>query len=374
MKSNSPSVSLKIAVIGLLALIVVLFVYSLQLEYNFSLPSVETGGSVSLFAIFLTGLLTGGLTCMAVQGGLLAATLVQRAESAVKSKSKNKDNVLPILSFLGSKIVSYSLLGLLLGWMGSFLTMSLTVQAILQIIVAVFLLGTAANMLNLHPVFRYFVIQPPRFITRFVRKQSKKDDLFAPIILGGFTIFIPCGTTQAMMALAIASGNPLIGAAILASFTIGTSPVFFLLGYFTTKLSQSLHSKFIKFAAVAIAFLAIFNLNNAFALAGVNINPFNNISGEGSQNQVRDRINISIKDTGYTPNSFSAKRGSTITLDIFNDGAYGCAAAFAIPYYNYQKFIRVGDKDSITITLPNENTQIPFMCTMGMYRGVIQVI
>ncbi len=35
-------------------------------------------GNTNLLAIFLTGLITGGLTCMAVQGGLLAATIAQR--------------------------------------------------------------------------------------------------------------------------------------------------------------------------------------------------------------------------------------------------------------------------------------------------------
>ena len=59
---------------------------------------------MNLVAIFLTGLLTGGLTCMAVQGGLLMATLAQSEEEKLKLKAKG-GNALPILYFLFAKAI-----------------------------------------------------------------------------------------------------------------------------------------------------------------------------------------------------------------------------------------------------------------------------
>src|SRR5581483_747613 len=200
-------------------------------------------GNSNLITIFLTGLLTGGLTCMAVQGGLLAATLAtaeeERLEEILRHRSGQEakgGNALPILAFLGSKLLAYTLLGALLGLLGSFFQLSISLKVIMQIAVAVFMLGTAANILQIHPIFRYFAIQPPKFLTRLVRNQSKSKSIFAPAILGAFTIFIPCGTTQAMMALSIATGKPLFGASFMFAFILGTSPVFFILGYFATKL------------------------------------------------------------------------------------------------------------------------------------------
>ena len=183
-------------------------------------------GITNLYAIFLTGLITGGLTCMAVQGGLLAATLAQREEEKLEENAKG-GNALPILAFLVAKLTAYTVLGALLGTLGSFFSLSIEFRAILQIAVAVFMVGTALNILEVHPMFRYFVIQPPKFLTRLVRKQSRSQSMFAPALLGAFTIFIPCGTTQAMMALAVASGKPIFGAAIMFAFILGTSPVFF---------------------------------------------------------------------------------------------------------------------------------------------------
>lgn len=342
---------------------------------------------MNLWAIFLTGLFVGGLTCMAVQGGLLAATIAQREEDRLKEKAKN-GNALPILAFIIAKLVAYTALGLLLGLLGSAFQLSLTARTILQFAVVVFMIGTAFNILEVHPIFRYFVIQPPRFLTRLVRKQSKSKDVFAPGLLGAFTVFIPCGTTQAMMALAIASGKPLVGAAIMFAFILGTSPLFFILGYFATKLGDAMHQKFMKFAACAIIILAIFNLNNTIALTGSNFT-FNNLwsgfmctisfcndssgSALASRNAVAD-ANIDIQSAGYNPNELTVKAGTPVTLHLTNSGGGGCTQAFTLPTLGIQKIIPLGASDTVAFTAPSQTGDLPFMCSMGMFRGVIHVI
>jgi sulfite exporter TauE/SafE len=334
---------------------------------------------INLLTIFLTGLFAGGLSCMAVQGGLLASTLAQREEARLEQKTKKTGNALPILVFLLTKLFAYTLLGFLLGWFGSLFQLSLLFQFLMLVFVAFFMIGTALNILEVHPVFRYFAIQPPRFLTRLVRKQSKSDDMFAPAILGFFTVLIPCGTTQAMMALAIASGNPFLGSAILFSFVVGTAPLFFLLGYFTTKLSAVHHGRFMKFTAVAILLLAVFNLNNALSLAGIGVS-FGNVSSQkGSGSTVNNQLaateaTINIGPGGYSPNIITLKSGSHVTLNLTNKGAFTCASSFTIPQLGVQKVVQVGSTEKIEFDTPNEPTQIPFMCSMGMYRGVINVI
>ena len=226
---------------------------------------------MNLWVIFTTGLFAGALTCLAVQGGLLATTIAQREEEKLKDKTNKSGNALPILSFVIAKLGAYTVLGLLLGWFGSLFQLSLTANVILQLAVGIFMIGTALNLLNVHPIFRYFIIQPPRFLTRMVRNQSKSSDVFGPAVLGAFTVFIPCGVTQGMMALAIASGNPLSGAAILFAFILGTSPLFFILGYLATRLGDAMQKRFMKVAAATRILLAMFNLNNEFALSGINL-------------------------------------------------------------------------------------------------------
>ena len=74
---------------------------------------------MNLWAIFLTGLFAGALTCLAVQGGLLATSIAQRHEDKLKDDTKKNGNALPILSFLIAKLIAYTILGFLLGWFGS---------------------------------------------------------------------------------------------------------------------------------------------------------------------------------------------------------------------------------------------------------------
>jgi sulfite exporter TauE/SafE len=342
---------------------------------------------MNLIPIFLTGLLTGGLTCLAVQGGLLATTIAQREQDKLKEGTQKTGNALPILSFLIAKLIAYTLLGTLLGLLGSVAQLSLTAKITTQAFVAIFMIGTALNLLNVHPIFRYFIIQPPKFLTRLVRKESKSKNIFAPAILGAFTIFVPCGTTQAMMALAIASGNPLNGAATLFAFVLGTSPVFFILGYFATKLGNVFQKNFTKVAAYSLILLALFNLNGAIALTGSTFtlkNLWTNFYCLFSfcDNQPTDVLSavvnnatITITDSGYAPNNLTVKAGSKVTLNLVNKSGTGCTQAFTLPKYNIQKIVPLGKSDTVSFTAPNQpGTKLTFMCSMGMYEGEIDVI
>lgn len=339
--------------------------------------------SINFWTIFLTGLFTGGLTCLAVQGGLLAATIAQQEEEKLKEKTKQTGNAMPISAFLAAKLIVYTGLGLILGWFGSLFQLSLTLQVTMQFAVAVFMVGTALNILNVHPLFRYFVIQPPKFLTRLVRKQAKNKNLFAPILLGAFTVFIPCGTTQAMMALAIGSGSPVLGAAILFAFILGTSPLFFILGFFAMKLGDSLHEKFMKLAAYSLILLALFNINGAIALSGSSYT-FENIGGgiwcyltscqEKTSGSAVSEAVIEFNPGYYSPDLITVKANSEVKLNLVNKDGSSCMQSFVIPSLGIMRTVQYGTSDIIKFTAPDKAGQLTFMCGMGMYRGVIKVV
>ncbi len=360
-----------ITVFGIFSITIIFLLFKI---YSPQINITETN-TTNLLPIFLTGLITGGLTCLAVQGGLLASTIASQEEQKLKDKGKKSGSAVPILAFLTTKLVAYTILGFLLGWFGSLFQLSLTTQIVMQIFVIVFMLGTAANILEIHPIFRYFAIQPPKFLTRHIRNQSKSKSIFAPAILGAFTIFIPCGTTQAMMALAIGSGKPFLGAAILFAFILGTTPLFFILGYFATKLGDTYQKKFLKVAAIALILLAFFNLRNVLGLAGINLN-FNSKQTQSTDTnlQVTENPTIEFHQNGYSPTIVNIKAGMPITLTLKNTTGAGCIQSFVIPKLGLNKIVQVGSSDTLQFTAPTEKGAIAFMCGMGMYRGVINVI
>lgn len=327
--------------------------------------------NTNLLVIFLTGLITGGLTCLAVQGGLLATLISQREQDRLAEGTK-QGNAKPILFFIVAKLIAYTLFGFFLGWLGSIFTLSISTQAVMQFIVIIFMIGTALNLLNVHPFFRYFVLQPPKFLTRLVRNQSKSKDAFAPALLGAFTVFIPCGTTQAMMALAIASSSPWYGAAILFAFILGTAPLFFLIGFFATKLGDAYQRKFFRVAAVAIILLALYNLKGALVLSGVNVPSLN--STVTTTTAARSELTITIEPNGYSPKNLTIKAGQPVILHLKNNDAYTCAQAFTIPKLKIQKIVAPGQEAIVKFTAPDKTGTLNFSCSMGMYRGAFTII
>lgn len=223
---------------------------------------------------FVTGLTTGGLSCLAVQGGLLASSLASQIERDLNEGQPGQGKIklsvaTPIVWFLLSKMIAYTLLGFLLGWMGSLFQLSPTLRAVLQICIGLFMLGQAGRLLKLHPVFRWFNIEPPLFIRKLIRKVSKNgDQILTPVFLGALTVLIPCGITQVMMVTAMASGNPLTGAALLFAFVLGTSPVFFVVAYFTTRIGARLEKYFTRFVALVVIVLGLVAINTGLNIAG----------------------------------------------------------------------------------------------------------
>src|SRR5512138_1119197 len=101
---------------------------------------------MDLLVAFITGFTTGGLGCLAVQSGLLASSLAFQMEQDLllhqeaTSSQKFKPHIAqPIFLFLLAKLVAYTILGFLLGSLGSVLQLTPLMRAILYIAIGVFM-------------------------------------------------------------------------------------------------------------------------------------------------------------------------------------------------------------------------------------------
>lgn len=373
----------------------------------------------TILIAFATGLTTGGLSCLAVQGGLLASSLSHQIENTVQlkqthgrkknpRKSVNPEFALPILIFLLAKLMAYTALGFLLGLLGQMFQLSILTRAILQIAIGVFMLGTALRMLNVHPIFRYFAFEPPAFIRKKLRKtaaEANRSDLSTPAFLGFLTVLIPCGVTQAMMAIALGSGDPFQGMALMFAFTLGASPVFFAVAYFTTRIGSKLEKYFMRFVAILILVLAVITIDTGITLAGspislsrlfktsnsvqANIIPsseetplqvtstdqtdLSNASGQdGSETDMESfTISINVENYGYSPDFIHAKAGVPIILELKTDNIFSCSRAFVIPSLRIEKILPASGIETISLPAQEAGKKLPFSCSMGMYTGVI---
>ena len=329
---------------------------------------------------------------MAVQGGLLASTIAAREEEDIRAGVRHKHYIWPTLAFLITKFVAYLILGLILGGFGSVLSLSDGARITMQIVAAAYMILVAFNLLNVHPIFRYAIIQPPRFLSKLVRNQSKSKDLFAPAFLGALTIFIPCGTTLAMEALAISSGSPILGAGIMGAFVLGTAPLFLGLGFLTTVLGDAFRTRFLKIAGVGVLYLGITSLNGALVAAGspvtwqtiadnspIQIDLSGGQSGSDQGGISTNIINgiqtadITAVSGGYEPRYIKVKNNMPVRLNLTASGRVGCSSAFTIPSLGVRKRLQAGVTETVDFT-PSNPGKIVYTCSMGMYSGVIEVI
>lgn len=323
----------------------------------------------NIWLAFITGLTTGGISCFAVQGGLLASSL---ADNVDKRKS--------IVLFLAAKIIAYTALGFLLGFLGASLNISPKIQGWLQLFVGAFLLITAARLLNLHPVFRYFIIRPPKRILILLKNRAEAKSFFTPVILGFLTIFIPCGVTQAMMLLAMGTGNPAWGATIMFSFILGTSPVFFLIGLAASELFRK--KAFVYLAAGFITIMGILAINSGQLLRG-SVHTVQNYwkvlagtveeSKSAKINSGFQEVTIKVLNNGYEANVNTLKLGVPVKLKLVTNGVRSCARAFTIPELNYFKVLPTTGSEIIEFT-PLRTGKLIYTCSMGMYSGSFNVI
>lgn len=320
----------------------------------------------TLWLAFLTGLTTGGISCLAVQGGLLASS-VSKKES--------------IGMFLGAKLVSHMILGFLLGMIGSTLILTPKLMGLVQIGAGLFMLLTAARIANIHPIFRYAVATPPRWAYKLLRRISN------PAMLGFFTILMPCGVTQATMAVAVASGSPWLGAGIMGAFILGTSPIFFFLG--ATVMALLKRKAFAYAAAVIVAVFAFLSVSGGIGLTGsfytlTNVYKAATISLDqlayakagtvaGVASDGVQQVTISVRSNGYTADTTILKVGVPVRLRLVADEAKGCARAFTIPGLGISKVLPASGEDEIIFT-PKSTGSLTYACSMGMYTGSFTVL
>ncbi|MFC1646900.1 sulfite exporter TauE/SafE family protein [Patescibacteria group bacterium] len=339
----------------------------------------------TIWIAFITGLTTGGISCFAVQGGLLASAVSEK-DGVSEPLDDFRQDIKLVGIFLLAKLFSHTLLGLLLGFIGSAFILSPGLLAGVQIFVGVYMILTALRLLNVHPVFRYTVITPPRSVYKFLKNKTGNGSIFAPLLLGFFTVLIPCGITQAMMVYAVSSSNPLLGAGIMGAFVIGTSPIFLVFG---AAMSGLLQNKALTYAAAIVVLgIGLSSINGGMVLTG-SIYTFQNfyraattdireigVNKQETKGQINDRgeqvVNIKVLSNGYEADVNTLKAGVPVRLKLTTQGITSCARAFVIPEFGLSKILPATGEDEIVFT-PQKTGRLAFSCSMGMYTGEFTV-
>ena len=337
---------------------------------------------VNLLVAFLTGLTAGGVGCLATQSGLLAGSLSRHFERHSPGEASRPRVGRTISLFLIAKLIAYTILGLLLGGFGSFLQLTPRVRAFLMIAVGGFIAGNGLRMLGVHPVFRWFVFEAPHAVTRLVRRTSKNGGAspVTPIILGTMTVLLPCGISQAMMAAALGSGDPLQGGALLFAFTLGTTPLFFSVAYCAGRLGAVLEARCTKVVATILLGLGLVSIVHGLNLAGLPVSfpyaaegsasesvPRASVSTRGSENGVGRTIAVS--DDEFKPKVLHLPADRQVTLVWATRDTSCCGRSVVVPGLDYMVFLPPTGRVPMTIAPQKPGTILFYSCATGRNTG-----
>ena len=215
---------------------------------------------------------------------------------------------------------------------------------------------------------------------RVVRKRARSQTALAPTALGVATVLLPCGVTLSVEALALASGSPWQGAALLAVFIIGTSPLFALLGYAVRRAATVWRGRLVAATGIAVVAMGLFTLNGGLELAGSPLAAsriVESFSGtataDPSATTVSDghqQVVVTATENGYSPHLTQIRAGIPTTLVVRSQGAAGCVRGFVIG--GSQTILPESGDTAIDLGTPKPGT-LHYACVMGMYTGAITV-
>jgi uncharacterized protein len=227
--------------------------------------NIGIGGQVTPVTSFIIGLIASVSSCLAIVGGLVLSL-------SAKVSRDNPGETKTFVIFHGARLVSFAILGGVLGVVGSALGMSFTLTAILGLFASIVMLLLGLNLVG---VFAKNKIALPSGVFNFFRKIEHKT--FTPLILGFATFFLPCGFTQSMQVSALSSGSFMSGMLIMFAFALGTLPVLAFLSFGSASFAQSRHAPlFFKSAGIVVIGLGLFALLSGLAGLGI-INPLFNV-------------------------------------------------------------------------------------------------
>lgn len=336
--------------------------------------------NASYAVLFVVGLLTS-LHCVGMCGGIILSQSLSK--EGIDKTSKIKTIIPAILYNLG-RVVSYTILGGIVGALGSVVFLSIQAKAGLQIFAGVFMIIMGLNIAAFKS-FRKFQISLPHSACRIKKKQS------SPFIVGLLNGLMPCGPLQIMQLFALGTGSAVKGALSMFMFSMGTVPLMLTFGALSSLLSKGYTKKFLKTSGVLIIVLGLIMGNRGLALVGIDINPFKMLSKtkdlvtgtspSSSQDTNSNIAKATIKDgtqtitmtannNGYSPNTFYIQKGIPVKLIINGDQLNSCNQTIIIPSLN--KEIKLEKGENIVEFIPDDK-DISFSCWMGMIKGVLKV-
>jgi uncharacterized protein len=345
---------------------------------GFSVMANLNNKNVGLGLIFLIGLLAS-FHCVGMCGGFIMAYSTRQLQ-ITNDKLQIANHKLHLQYNLG-RLISYTIIGGILGGFGSFFGINPNFSGALLLFASIFMvimgLGLATEIKWLEKI----KLKTPDFIAKFIFRNrhaqtspdsSKGNEPKGPFVIGLMTGFMPCGPLQAMQLYALSTGNWLTGALAMMVYSLGTIPLLFGFGNFISTLTASRMKQLLKISGIIVIILGLFTLSRAMSSFGLlNSTAPKNIPSTTVVNQSEAQtVEMTVGYAGYQPNIIYIKKNVPVRWIINLPKSMGCTDAIIL--YNGQnqinKKLNIGET-VIDFTPASGLSEIKFSCGMRMVWG-----
>lgn len=360
-KKEGDGISLEKLVI--LGVIIYLIYRTLQNTGIDFLPQINQNMGYGI--LFVVGLLTS-LHCIAMCGGI---NLSQCVNNESDKNGKGLAKLRPSLLYNVGRVISYTVMGGIVGGIGSVVSFSGSAKGIVALVAGAMMVLMGLNMLNVFPALRRFNLRMPKVLSRLNGENRKRE----PFLVGLLNGLMPCGPLQAMQLYALGTGSVFAGAISMFFFSMGTVPLMFGLGALSSILNGKFTRKIMKTSAALVIVLGIIMFNRGLGLSGISVfDPGTEASSIASVKGNIQTVTTNLESGRYTP--ITVQKGIPVKWTIQADEAdlNGCNNPITIPKYRYTKELSSGD--NVIEFIPEQEGNIVYTCWMGMIRSNITVV
>lgn len=206
-----------------------------------SFTSIET----SFIMLLILGFFTS-FHCVGMCGGILLTQTINRKDNISDKKSSFKIALL----YNSGRILSYTIIGGIVGALGSIFSSTIQIQSFIKIVAGIFMIISGLHMIGIK-IFNN--ISLPIFFKKSTCVNNHKN----PFIVGYLSGFLPCGPLQTMQLYALSSGSFIMGASSMFVFSLGTLPIILSFAYISSRMSKTFNERIYKYAGVLIVVLGI---------------------------------------------------------------------------------------------------------------------
>lgn len=237
------------------------FVLLFMLLQKVGIIDLVDTSQVTYGTAFMIGAIASLSTCMAIVGGLVL--------SMSATFAKQGEKIRPQLLFHAGRIVSFFVLGGIMGAAGAIFQLGRTGIFSMSIIIGIAMLILGINLLDVFHFTKRFQPTMPKVLSSKMMRVTDINHTLTPALVGMATFFLPCGFTQSMQLYALSTGSFMQGGLTMLSFALGTFPVLALISFSSLSIQKiSRSGVFFKTAGLLVILFAIFNILNALVAIG----------------------------------------------------------------------------------------------------------